>query len=182
MGCAFEKCYRDSELGRRGERRAPCGCAPALSGQRWCGTTCCPPRVLGHDELGEDVLELGSGPGLVTDLLDRARSRGSRPWRSTTGWPPLCGRACPGDPSRSSPPTRRHSRCPAAGSPRRPVSPCCTTSRAATSRTVRSPRSPGCSATEGCSSAPTGRTRRPVGLCTSTTFSSLSIRRPSLID
>jgi SAM-dependent methyltransferase len=27
------------------------------------------PWVLGDDELGEDVLELGAGPGLVTDLL-----------------------------------------------------------------------------------------------------------------
>ena len=27
------------------------------------------PWVLGEDELGEDVLELGAGPGLVTDLL-----------------------------------------------------------------------------------------------------------------
>jgi ubiquinone/menaquinone biosynthesis C-methylase UbiE len=31
------------------------------------------PWVLGDDELGDDVLELGAGPGLVTDLLvDRA--------------------------------------------------------------------------------------------------------------
>ena len=27
------------------------------------------PWVLGEDELGDDVLELGAGPGLVTDLL-----------------------------------------------------------------------------------------------------------------
>ena len=27
------------------------------------------PWVLGHDDLGDDVLELGAGPGLVTDLL-----------------------------------------------------------------------------------------------------------------
>ena len=27
------------------------------------------PWVLGNDELGNDVLEIGAGPGLVTDLL-----------------------------------------------------------------------------------------------------------------
>src|SRR3954447_19765779 len=35
------------------------------------------PWVLGDDELGDDVLELGAGPGLVTDLLVERAPRGT---------------------------------------------------------------------------------------------------------
>ena len=67
MGCAFEKCYRDSEWGGMVNDEHLRLCASA----EWAALVRDDllPWVLGDDELGEDVLELGSGPGLVTDLL-----------------------------------------------------------------------------------------------------------------
>ena len=44
------------------------------------------PWAVGDLDLGDDVLEVGSGPGLTTDVLRRRVPRLTG-WRSTPTWP-----------------------------------------------------------------------------------------------
>ena len=107
------------------------------------------PWVLGDDGLGDDVLEIGAGPGLVTDLLVERAPRVTAVEIDEALAADLQVRMA-GRPVEVVTADATALPLPSAGSPRRRASPCCTTSRAPISRTGRSPRSPGCSGPGDC--------------------------------
>src|SRR4051812_17767947 len=138
------------------------------------------PWVLGDDELGDDVLEIGAGPGLVTDLLVERAHRvtaveidehlAAALRRRLAGRPVEVMTA---DASALPLPDGRFSSA--------ACSRCCITFRDVRCRIAPLPRSPGSCDQAVCLSAQMGRTPRRAALCTSATCSSRSIRRASRI-
>ena len=122
------------------------------------------PWVLGDSALGDDVLEIVAGPGLITDLLLQLAPRMTAV-EIDDGLADSCGSGCPGGRSRLSPLTLRSCRCLRVGSPPPRASRCCITSPIPTARTARWPSLARVLRPGGCCWAPTGRTPQPGGGC-----------------
>ena len=131
------------------------------------------PWVLDGRELGDDLLEVGPGPGLTTDVLRRKAARVTAVELDLALAEKLAARLAgsnvrviAGDVTRLPFPAGRFSAAACLTMLHHIPSPRC--------RTPRWPNSPGCSGPAGCWRARTGWTRRPGGSCMKTTCSSRS--------
>ena len=107
------------------------------------------PWALQQADLGDEVLEVGPGPGLTTDVLRRQVPRLTAV-ESMNGWPARWPGGCPAA-TLTCTSTAPGCRSTPAGSARPPCSPCCITSRQKNCRTNCWPRCAGCSARAGWS-------------------------------